>query len=565
MRCVHILAAATGAAGAVTVSATKACEDIFASIPGYVAFDPLGPQGNRTPDLAATFINTTTSYWDGANVADRPACIVFPANAHHVSIAVKALRRYPSVPFASKSGGHAFNRAWSSTDGGVLISFRPNLAGTVLASGGATADIGPGARWLEVAQALGGSGKTVVGGRIGDVGVGGLLLGGGLSYLSAQYGFASDNVVNYEAVLADGTIVNANASSNRDLYWALRGGGENNTLTSSYSNRPYPSVSSHLVDHTSRSTDAINQGNAFAIVTKFTLRTHDMGDVWGGQRIYSAAQFSTVFSAVTTFIAANKDPKAAIIPTLVAQPAGPGNTTIVSVVYFFYDGPTPPVDVFAAFDAIAAVLDTTHTQRYPQLLDVPGSTPMGLSTTISVQSFPNLPHDDMVAFLDWLWGQVANSTFMRSPADMGIQLLSLALQPIPATLQAASVRQGGGKDASPISQDPAVGDKIWVEYDIAWAGALCDRECPAGLQRLVTQALSHQKSVYGGVRPTHYVSGDRSRAPYNPLFMNDAGIWEDVLVSYGPEKYARLEAIHRRVDPDNFFTTRQRGFFFGKS
>src|SRR3569833_1490883 len=153
MRCVHILAAATGAAGAVTVSATKACEDIFASIPGYVAFDPLGPQGNRTPDLAATFINTTTSYWDGANVADRPACIVFPANAHHVSIAVKALRRYPSVPFASKSGGHAFNRAWSSTDGGVLISFRPNQTNTKHTTNNTTTKNKPKTKKQKVAQA----------------------------------------------------------------------------------------------------------------------------------------------------------------------------------------------------------------------------------------------------------------------------------------------------------------------------------------------------------------------------------------------------------------------------
>lgn len=60
---------------------------------------------------------------------------------------------------------------------------------------------------------------------LGDVGVGGLLLGGGLSFLSAQYGFACDNVVNYEIVLANSTIVNANAENNTDLFWALKGGG----------------------------------------------------------------------------------------------------------------------------------------------------------------------------------------------------------------------------------------------------------------------------------------------------------------------------------------------------
>jgi FAD/FMN-containing dehydrogenase len=60
---------------------------------------------------------------------------------------------------------------------------------------------------------------------LGDVGVGGLLLGGGLSFLSAQFGLASDHVVNYEVVLANSTIVNANRTSNMDLYWALKGGG----------------------------------------------------------------------------------------------------------------------------------------------------------------------------------------------------------------------------------------------------------------------------------------------------------------------------------------------------
>jgi FAD/FMN-containing dehydrogenase len=60
---------------------------------------------------------------------------------------------------------------------------------------------------------------------LGDVGVGGLTLGGGLSFLSAEYGLVCDNVVNYEVVLANASIVNANASSNSDLYWALKGGG----------------------------------------------------------------------------------------------------------------------------------------------------------------------------------------------------------------------------------------------------------------------------------------------------------------------------------------------------
>lgn len=61
--------------------------------------------------------------------------------------------------------------------------------------------------------------------RKGDVGVGGYLLGGGLSFLSSQYGMACDTVVSYEVVLANASIVNANAYENLDLFWALKGGG----------------------------------------------------------------------------------------------------------------------------------------------------------------------------------------------------------------------------------------------------------------------------------------------------------------------------------------------------
>ncbi len=122
-----------------------------------------------------------------ANDADIPACAFFPASSEDVSAAIIALGKEPGVPFALKSGGHNWNRGFSSTDGGVLISFRPNLQNVTLASDGQTAKIGPGARWVEVMQNLDQSNKCVVGGRSGDVGVGGYVVQGGISYLTAQY------------------------------------------------------------------------------------------------------------------------------------------------------------------------------------------------------------------------------------------------------------------------------------------------------------------------------------------------------------------------------------------
>jgi len=147
---------------------------------------------------------------------------------------------YPSVPFAVKSGGHNTNVGFSSVNWGVLISFS-KLASTNVSADQTTADVGPGARWAEVMTALEPYNLAVVGGRIGqcsnllmivlanlflgDVGVGGLLLGGGLSFLSAQFGLACDHVINYEVVLANAIIVNVNVTSHTDLFWALKGGG----------------------------------------------------------------------------------------------------------------------------------------------------------------------------------------------------------------------------------------------------------------------------------------------------------------------------------------------------
>lgn len=89
------------------------------------------------------------------------------------------------------------------------------------------ARVEPGGRWENVYANLEAQGVTAVGGRDGDVGVGGFLLGGGNSFFSGKKGFGCDSVVNYEVVLGNGSIVNANKTANSDLWRALKGGGSN--------------------------------------------------------------------------------------------------------------------------------------------------------------------------------------------------------------------------------------------------------------------------------------------------------------------------------------------------
>ena len=81
----------------------------------------------------------------------------------------------------------------------------------------------------------------------GDVGVGGYLLGGGLSPLSAEYGFGCDSVINYEVVLASGSIINVNATSEPELFFALKGGSNQFGKCSSLNQR-----SSIIISYTQR-------------------------------------------------------------------------------------------------------------------------------------------------------------------------------------------------------------------------------------------------------------------------------------------------------------------------
>ncbi|KAK2757544.1 hypothetical protein FQN54_004513 [Arachnomyces sp. PD_36] len=505
-----------------STDATAVCNEIFSSIPERTAFDPDGPTPERSSDLESIYDETIDTYWDAENKGDRPACILFPSSAEDVSIAVKALKERPSVPFAIKSGGHQFNRGFSSTDGGVLISFRPNLASISLSEDGETAEVGPGARWQEASEALDSSNKCVVGGRIGNVGVGGYTLGGGLSFLTAQHGFASDNVVNYEAVLADGSIVNANETSNTDLYWALRGGG-----------------------------------SIFAVVTMFTLKTHDIGDIWGGQMVFTVDKLTEVSAAITNFVANNDDPKAAVIPTFMM--IGPVNLINLFTIFFFYDGPEPPAHVFADFDAILPFIKNVKTQRYPELTDLPAaSSDAGQSTANGVNSFPNMDAGNMTEFLEWHWNQANEAAIKRSVSRFDIQLFTMAIQPIPASMQKVAAAKG----PSPLAMDHRNGDKIWIEYNIGWLNPDCSEDCPKAVKDLLDEARSYQVDNYAGVPPTNYESGDLSYVPYNPLFMNDAQGTQDVLKSYGSDNYQRLKSIHQTLDPDGFFTTRQQCFGF---
>ena len=104
----------------------------------------------------------------------------------------------------------------------------------------ATATAGGGVRWGELNDAAAVHGLAVTGGAVSTTGIAGYTLGGGLGWLMAKYGLAADNLLAVELVTAEGEVVDVDAESHPDLFWALRGGGGNFGVATSFTYRLHP-------------------------------------------------------------------------------------------------------------------------------------------------------------------------------------------------------------------------------------------------------------------------------------------------------------------------------------
>ncbi|KAL3458762.1 hypothetical protein BJX64DRAFT_301749 [Aspergillus heterothallicus] len=171
------------------------------------------------------YTDRVTSHWS-ATAQLRPWAVVQPRTTDEVATVVTALVAAKDVEFAVRSGGHMHWSGAASITNGITIDLGLMNATTYSAET-EIASLQPGGYWGASYKELEKHGRMVAGGREGQVGIAGLLIGGGISYYTCRVGFACDQVVNYEVVLADGRIVNANKDENTDLFLALKGGGNN--------------------------------------------------------------------------------------------------------------------------------------------------------------------------------------------------------------------------------------------------------------------------------------------------------------------------------------------------
>ncbi|KAI0470908.1 putative FAD-binding oxidoreductase [Xylariaceae sp. FL0804] len=436
------------------------------------------------------YTNLTEENWVQTAWAS-PTCIVQPSTAEELSRAVKHFVA-ANVSFAIRSGGHSPVPGGANIDDGVLVDMS-SFDAVEYDAAASVAVVGSGLRWADVYSALDPYNVTVVGGRIVDVGVGGLTLGSGLSYLSDLYGLVCDNVVNFEVVLANGNIVNANASSNPDLWWALKGGANN-----------------------------------FGIVTKFSLRTYAISQVWGGVKAYTLEQLPALYAAMLEYqTAADKDPYANLM-----MQSFPLNGSLGVVLNMVYLKPVASPPAFAPFYDIPAAADTTALQP--------------LSSFLASQQSPDLPR------LNWfatsfrpsgaLYARVqdivaGNSSEMRAIAALTAGSTSVGWQPISASLVAAGNARGNGGDGGNALGLQAT-NQTWMVIDVGWWDAADDAAANAATEAMIRKIEDAARAA------GEYVEY---------IFMNDASVAQPVIAHYGAASNARLRDVQRRYDPSRVF------------
>jgi FAD/FMN-containing dehydrogenase len=196
----------------------------------------------------------------------RPALIARCAGPEDVRKAVGFARDHDLL-LAVRGGGH--NGAGLGTvDDGVVIDLSL-LKDIQVDPEARTVRVGGGCTWGEVDRATNEHGLATPSGIISTTGVGGLTLGGGLGHLTRKFGLAIDNLLEAELVLASGERVRASADENPDLFWAIRGGGGN-----------------------------------FGVVTSFLFRLHEVGTIFGGPTFWPVELGAEVLSVYREFLPA---------------------------------------------------------------------------------------------------------------------------------------------------------------------------------------------------------------------------------------------------------------------
>jgi FAD/FMN-containing dehydrogenase len=303
-------------------------ERLRRSLEGFVTL----PEDGAYDVERATFNGTVSRF---------PAAIVRARSTKDVVAGVLAAREL-DLPIAVRGGGHNV-AGHSVADGAVVIDLR-DLRTVEVDPSRRIARVAGGAQWDDVDAAAWAHGLTVVGGTFGDTGVAGLTLGGGIGWLMGTQGLTCDNLVRAEVVLGDGQQVVAGADGDPELLWALRGGGGN-----------------------------------FGVVTSFEFRLTDPGPITGGYLVYPLDATERVLRSVAEVAETAPDELAIFVVVRVHDESVSPTPSEVAVSICWTGDPAPLDDVLRPLRGeLPLVSDGVAPISYPDIQAMSGRIPFGL-------------------------------------------------------------------------------------------------------------------------------------------------------------------------------------------
>ncbi|TCO55982.1 FAD-binding oxidoreductase [Actinocrispum wychmicini] len=396
-------------------------------------------------------------------------------------VAALDLARRANLAVSVRGGGHSFP-GFSTTDGGLVLDLSP-MHRILVDAADRIATVQPGVRWGQLTDATAAHGLVGVGGHVADVGVIGLLLGGGNGWLVRSFGLACDNLVSAEVVTADGQVVTANADENPDLFWGLRGGGGN-----------------------------------FGIVTQATLRLHPLTDLLGGMLLYRLEDAAEVLRFIATFDAPTD---LNVAPAILAAPEAPfvpvdlhGKPVLaVAVCYVgaIADGEQALVPLRALMTPVADLVQPTSFRDLQHFFD-----PQGESTPYHMRSHIGGPiTDDLIAAMLDFGGR------FTSPGNITLLLpMGGAAAAVPPDATAFRHRDGSYvmEIAAAWQPDDPAPDTHRSWADGLWAAA---RPWATGVEvnHLADEGLDRVRAAYGDNFP-RLAELKRTWDPQNVFHLN---------------------------------------------
>ncbi|KAK2042422.1 FAD-binding domain-containing protein [Colletotrichum somersetense] len=447
-------------------------------------------------------------FWAQQQQSARPACIVHIRTTEDVSVVV-ATSRSTGCPFSVRGGGHSDITGASNSNGGITVNMA-DLSGIQVDEAAQVARVGAGARWGDVYKELDKSNRTVVGGRLTGVGVGGLLLGGGLSHFSGQNGWACDNVRNYEVVLANGSVVDVSHSTHPDLYRALRGGG-----------------------------------NSFGVVTRFDLDLFVQGPLWGGLHVWPLL-LSVTSALADAFVEFAHD-----------APADPNVSLFAGLGYMQggfawavgqYDAlgrEEPPI--FAAFRddvetyGAAKMVSTARLTSLSDLADeLNQSEPAGMRSRFTTATFK--ADKELLQLMAGYFVEQVDKALEDGLRDDERFAPMLGIQPLTRNILRAQTKRGGNV----MGLDEEGGPLVVCSFGWEWSHESDDEIVLAGIKAVLEKSVAAAKE----------------RGLYHPFkYMNYAAEDQDPIAGYGADNVAFLKKVKKKYDAEGLFTELVPGWF----